>query len=297
MRIVFHCEPEAGSPWASYFQYAAYLGHAPVAVGSRHQIRTLDQALRQFPDTELVFVFGSGETPDLGPARDRGITCAYHVLDAAARLGAHLRLATQFDLVFCPQKRFVNPLRGVYPHTYWLPYGADHRIFRPYDGEPDYDVVFVDDGFPGDQKRRDAMLHTLQTNFHCLIVEGLEGEDAARTFCQGRVVFNESPDTDINERTFEVLATGNLLVTNRTVGTGIDELFRDGHEVAFYTDEKSLLAAVRKHLDDPDRRTKIAERGRERVMARHTYAHRVGSVLAAVASHSSGGEMDDAAGS
>jgi spore maturation protein CgeB len=50
--------------------------------------------------------------------------------------------------------------------------------------------------------------------------------------------------------------------------------FRDGAE---------LRAHVERLLADPDERARIAARGHELVLARHTFAHRVDALLDAVA--------------
>lgn len=294
MKILFVCPHDGDAGPAGYFQYAQFLGHDVDVCGPGHAVSSLDLALRKRSDADLVLTFSSEHEPDLTQARARGITTAYYVREPEARLRDHLRLAPGFDFVFCPQKVFMAPLRGVNPATFWLPPSADHRRFRPFEVTETHDVVFVGDPAEPGRETRKELLQKLQQHVSVEVVRDATFEDAARAYRSGRMVFNESRDTEVNCEIFEALAAGAFVVTNKSQGTGLTELLRHGKELVLYKDADELVKLVEKYRKLDEVRRKIADRGRERVMARHTHAHRVGSILTVVETNATAGrDLDD----
>jgi hypothetical protein len=294
VKILFVCPHDADPGPAGYYQYAQFLGHEVDVCGPGHQTETLEGVFRRHADFDLVLVFASDAEPDLARARARGMTTAYYVREPEARLRDHLRLAPGYDFVFCPQKVFMAPLRGVNPATFWLPPSADHRRFRPYEVAETHDVVFVGDpAEPGREVRRE-LLQKLQQHVSVEIVRDTSVDVAARAYRAARMVFNESRTSEVNPEIFEALATGAFVVTNRSQGTGLTELLRHGKELVLYKDGDDLIKVVQKYRKLDEIRRKIADRGRERVMARHTHAHRVGSILTVVETNATAGrDLDD----
>jgi spore maturation protein CgeB len=86
-----------------------------------------------------------------------------------------------------------------------------------------------------------------------------------------------SPGDFVNPRTFELAACEAFqLVDRRSL---LDELFGP-EELARFSSLPELLAAVAHYKDRPDERRQMAARARERVLAEHTYAKRMGALLA-----------------
>ena len=86
------------------------------------------------------------------------------------------------------------------------------------------------------------------------------------------------PDGDfVNPRTFELAACGVFqLVDERTL---LPSLFKLGSEVATFRDKASLEASIDYYETHPEERQKIAAAGRARVLAEHTYRHRMETLL------------------
>jgi spore maturation protein CgeB len=78
--------------------------------------------------------------------------------------------------------------------------------------------------------------------------------------------------TALNLRTFEVLGSGQLLISDRVIG--IDELFDVGKEVIVCDDGNEFLNNVEKYLLDDKARQRIAEAGYNKVIQSHTIMHR-----------------------
>jgi len=281
MKILVVARYHHYTPWNYYHRAAARLGMSAIAVGPGHELESLDAAVAEHPDAELVLVMTSGYFPDLASARARGMVCAYHVLNTEIQLANHLRYAPGADLVLCPQRSFLAPIRAANPRTVWHPYGADVRRFRPFpDVAREVDVTFVGNVEAPVYARRRELLRLLGERYRCRFVNGVFFEDAARVYASGRVIWNESLDAEVNMRTFEALACGGVLVTNRTHDTGLTELFPDGECLLTYGDADELVEVIDRVLADPAHAHAIARRGRERVLAAHTWEHRLEAIVA-----------------
>jgi spore maturation protein CgeB len=89
----------------------------------------------------------------------------------------------------------------------------------------------------------------------------------------------------VNPRTFELAAAGAFqLVDMRSL---LPPLFHPGTELATFTDAATLRDLVQHWLGRPEERAAIAAAGRARVLAEHTYRHRMETLLEAVCAHDS----------
>jgi spore maturation protein CgeB len=85
----------------------------------------------------------------------------------------------------------------------------------------------------------------------------------------------------VNQRVFDVPAAGAFLLTDQR--RQMEELFEPGVEVAVYASPEEAPQAVQRWLDDPGGRERLAAAGRRRVLAEHTYGHRLAALLARMA--------------
>ncbi len=81
----------------------------------------------------------------------------------------------------------------------------------------------------------------------------------------------------VNPRTFELAACGAFQVVDRRAL--LPELFAEG-ELAQFSDMRELLELIEHYRTRPEERAAVAERGRARVLAEHTYVHRMRTLLA-----------------
>lgn len=79
--------------------------------------------------------------------------------------------------------------------------------------------------------------------------------------------------TALNQRVFDISACGGFVLNDYR--RDISELFRLGEEVVCYRDKKELVELVEFFLINPKERKEIASRARRRVLAEHTYRHRM----------------------
>ena len=84
------------------------------------------------------------------------------------------------------------------------------------------------------------------------------------------------PIRQIKGRTFEVPVCG-LLMTG--MAENLDDYYTPGEQIVTFDDTADLVDKVRYYLAHEDERTRIAEAGRQRTLAEHTYEHRLNEVF------------------
>lgn len=83
--------------------------------------------------------------------------------------------------------------------------------------------------------------------------------------------------TAVNQRVFDVPACGAFLLTDHQ--GSIEGLFEVGKEVVTYKERGEIADLARFYLRNDAARETIARKGRERILAEHTYRHRIGAIL------------------
>lgn len=77
----------------------------------------------------------------------------------------------------------------------------------------------------------------------------------------------------VNQRVFDVPCCGAFLLTDHR--RQMEELFEPETEIAFYRHPDEIPALVDLYLNDAEKRKSVAEAARKRVLAEHTYDHRM----------------------
>lgn len=81
----------------------------------------------------------------------------------------------------------------------------------------------------------------------------------------------------VNQRVFDVPAAGAFLITDSR--RQMEQLFDPGTEVVSYDNPEEITDLVGRWLKDPVGRKAVAAAARKRVLAEHTYAHRMQTLL------------------
>ncbi|WP_156925228.1 CgeB family protein [Nitratidesulfovibrio termitidis] len=81
----------------------------------------------------------------------------------------------------------------------------------------------------------------------------------------------------VNQRVFDVPATGSFVLTDWR--DQIENLFEPGHEVVCYAEPEEADDLLRRYLDHPEERARVVAAARRRILAEHTYEHRLRSLL------------------
>jgi spore maturation protein CgeB len=224
-------------------------------------------------------------------------------------------IAPHFDHFFVIQKGdFPEQLEaaGCQNHHY-LPVAADPRIHQPLNLSPEdlsefgSDLSHVGAGY---YNRRQTFSKLLDYDFRlwgndwegsgpltsCLQRNGgrLSTEDCVKVFNATRINLNLHSSTYhetvnpfgdfLNPRTFEIAACGSFqLVDERSL---MSECFRPD-EIATFHDLKDLRDKINYYLSHPQECRQLADSGRDRVIADHTYEHRMLDMLGVIAGSNS----------
>ena len=81
----------------------------------------------------------------------------------------------------------------------------------------------------------------------------------------------------VNQRVFDVPACGGFLLTDEQ--ESLEELFEIGREVVTFRHPEEIPELARFYLGHPAERDAVARRGRQRVLAEHTYRHRLADLV------------------
>lgn len=184
------------------------------------------------------------------------------------------------------------------PGAGYLPHGCDPSVHRPMRSRDEFraNVVFVGEATP----RREALLGEVvefglavwgpgwrrtRLRDYCR-GDALSVEDYVRAYAGATIALNfhrEGADGRVpaaagcNARTFEIAAMGVPQVVDDRAD--LASLFAEGDEVAVFREPSELKPLVREILHDPRRGEAMAAAARRRVLAEHTYIHRLRRLL------------------
>ena len=129
------------------------------------------------------------------------------------------------------------------------------------------------------RRLKDLRLIGLRKNI-ALTARTLEHEEINEVYNDSEVCLNIHHPQSIkapNPRTFEIMGSGSLLVTDRRLD--IIEGFESGHGYCYYSSVDELLEIVQEYLADPDKRAKVAEKGLATVREGHRFGDRAKTIL------------------
>lgn len=242
----------------------------------------LEMALRAYPGIE-TFRIGENRIPcadliiNVEPCEFiisyPGKKSCYWEIDNHIRCGRDVDRYEKVNHVFVTQKHFLD----LYPieKTSWLPLAADPEKHKLYPDEPiEYEVGFLgNDSYPA----RRSLLDQIGKKYKLLRSNAKPGEEYSRMFSRCKMIFNRSMDNDLNMRVFEAISIGRLLLTDKV--EGMDELFVNGQHYVSYKEWADLDEKINYYLYEIKERETIARVGADYLRAKHTYAHRLESIL------------------
>ncbi len=261
------------------------------AMGIRHPVLPLDIETSFMLDIRaLLAALPKEDHPDLYlwvdsvgrfshlPQHLEALACpkACYLIDAHFDPAYYLQHAAAFDYCFIAQLNVLEYFQRQHPQSYWLPLSCDPDLHRDHGISRIYPVGFVG----GMNSNRERLL-TKISSVAPVQYERCYLEDMARVFSASKIGFNHASLNDLNMRFFELPSTGALQLFSQTVGSGQELLFKNGEEIAIYS-EDNLAELVRYYLEHDSVREQVAQRGRMMAHAAHTYDHRVEDLLAIV---------------
>jgi spore maturation protein CgeB len=259
----------------------------------------LEAALQTGPDLALVIGVPEFDPRTLGTLRSRLPWLAWLPHDLRS-VEAAVTTAAGYDAVFAIGSDVAGRLEQALGRAVpVLPLAADPSIYRPSRGaerDRQYraNVVFAGTATP----RREALLSQL-VEFGLAIWGPGWRETSLRDYCRGErlrteefvkayggatvgvnihhCVAQDVVEAACNQRTFEIAAIGTLEVTDWR--EDLPRWFEPWDEILVYHDAGELRRIVADALQDLVEVERIAAAGRQCLLARHTYMHRMQVLL------------------
>lgn len=221
---------------------------------------------------------------DSGPERiEPDIDClevprAAWLIDTHISPELRLAMAHHFDWVFLAQNGQVESFRAAgIANIEWLPLACSPGLHAVPAPGRHYDVAYVGSFSAEEGDRRGAILRRIAAAFPNSFIGRAWPGEMAEIYAQAKIVVNAAYNRDVNMRVFEAMASGALLITDDA--EGLEDLFVDGEHLVVYRDPEELPGLVRRFLDDEEARERIAAAGQREVLDRHTYAHRMSTLV------------------
>jgi hypothetical protein len=115
------------------------------------------------------------------------------------------------------------------------------------------------------------------------VTHGVHGQPLVNLIASAAIhVAPDSPSTDHywSNRVYLISGFGGFVL--HPYSTGLARHYEDGKEIVFYESMEDLDVKIDYYLDHPEERIAIAEAGRRRTLAEHTYRHRCASLIETV---------------
>lgn len=205
--------------------------------------------------------------------------CAWWVIDTHMDPAWAEEKGKGFDFLFAAQRDGAQCLVNSGIPTDWLPLACDPEVHRPHALQRTRDVCFVGRNTSGTRRK---LLSLILNQFPNSFVGERYFEDFATTYSESKIGFNCSVKNDVNMRVFETLACGPLLVTNDLADNGQEELFTSDKHLVTYREPEEMLEKIRFYLRHEEVRQAIAQSGQIEATTRHTYRHRMISLLESI---------------
>jgi spore maturation protein CgeB len=205
-------------------------------------------------------------------------------------------LAQRLHRVFYTDSAFLSDAaRFAFPDNGdWLPLAVDERLFLPGPGQRRPDMVFVANRTPWREEvvrrlRRPIIVYgrgwrVLRGSLHQVHPRRLPMHRLPDLYARARAVLNVRNEANVlgglNQRCFEPLACGTPVLNDAQ--SDLARCFVPGEEILVWRDFEELNALHQRVGQDPHFAARIGHAGRRRVLAEHTYRHRIQAILAAL---------------
>jgi len=210
------------------------------------------------------------------------------------QLNHRLLLSSFFDCVFIYYKQHLNEfIKFKYPSKkrakqkkdiHWSPVACEPSVHcQNLNNKRNYDISFVGQMGPKISFRYKFLTKIFfsddLSNVKKKYANNISDKLMSRIYSHSKIVPNISINEDINNRHYEVMAAGCLLLTNTKKNSGIEKLFKENVDYVSYSTEQDAIRKINYFLNNPVIRKKIARNGQEKVLNYHTYEHRLENMI------------------
>lgn len=282
------------------------------------------EVIKYRPDALLVFQGLSYPCHTLKKICEHGISTVVWFTDDPYYTDWTRSIAPHFDYVFTQDIGCVDFYTSLgCKSVQHLPLGVDLELFHPRKVDAKYysDIAFIGNGFENRIALIDDIAPFLKQkksiiiglwwdrlkNYSILkdkvrLNQWLPPQKTAYYYSGAKVVINlhrgysnvshnhnsmNKPALSINNRTFEIAACGAFQLTD--IREDLDRHYKIGKEIEVFRSAEELIKKAEYYLKREDKRTRIAMRGMEKTVAKHSYLHRISQLVELLLRGKSGG--------
>ncbi len=253
------------------------------------------------------------EIRDLGGG---GIKTVNWFCNGSYQLDLVREISPHYDFCLVPEKFRMKDYRAMGAHPIYCQEAANPAIYKPYDTPKEFDVTFVGQAYGDrplflkyllDQNIRVNVwghgwrnphpkylpaetYNAIQSIPQDLRGDPLPDDEMVRMYSRSKVNlgFSTCGDTHLNRdrilqvrlRDFEVPMSGGFYLVERMAE--LAEFFTEGKEIACYSNREELAEKIAHYLAHDDQREAVAQAGRNRALADHTWHKRFQNSFAAM---------------
>lgn len=163
-------------------------------------------------------------------------------------------------------------------NAWWIPVGADKNVHYIGLKEKIYDGCFIGNFHNMLAGPRIEMLDTFFKATPKFFFGNRTYQEMTEKYAQSKLVFNRSINSDANMRIFEAMCSGSCLITDRV--PDMDKLgFIDKGHYFGYSSKEELDELTRMLLREEPMRERVAKNGRQFILEKHLYKHRMTYLL------------------
>lgn len=189
-------------------------------------------------------------------------------------LEAYTKHAGAAGTVFAAHTDTVDYLASRGVGAQWLPLAANPDYHRPW---PDEKIVYDVIALHHNCQNRPAYTGAIRKSGLRQFVGWRDGEDYSQWMCRSQSGLSLSRSNELTLRVFEVMAMGVSLITDRC--RDLDILFQENTHYLGYGSPEEMLEKVIWVQDHSEEARAMATRARKEVLAKHTFHHRVLTLL------------------
>jgi len=218
---------------------------------------------------DLVF-FCEGGSMKLFPQGLEELECktAWYGIDTHMDLQKHLEIAKFFDITFLAQKEYIQNFKQVgIKNIFWLPLAYDTAMAPNEQYERIYDIAYVGSNNRDMHPVRFELIEKLKKEFPNSYFGRASGKEMYKIYSQAKIVFNKSINNDINMRYFEALGNGAMLLTDKVVNNGVEDIFEKNKHYIEYS-ELDIIDIAKKYLKKNIDNSTVLQ---EYIKSNHTY--------------------------
>jgi spore maturation protein CgeB len=295
------------------FQNAGHYCETFTLKNGLNALRLMNQSLQ--PDLILTMAGLKMSKPILEFLKQTNVKSAIWMTEDPYYMDWTLPLSTYFDYIFTIDQAALEQYKNLgHPHVYHLPLGTDTRVFhsKPVSEEFTSDICLV--GVPYSNRIELIEILLKRTDYRIQIVgrgwgkhnhgwitnserdldlvnAWVKPETVVNYYNGSKIVLNiHRPfDEKYNKNRMGIMAKS---INNRTFDAASCEAFQlidskedlfnhfeEGKEIVSFQDKNDLLEKVHYYIAHDEERKQIAQQAKKRVLASHTFQHRIDHLL------------------